>query len=534
MRISSNQIQSTGISTILNQQSQLAQTQNQLSTGQRITKPSDDPVAASRLLDLQQSLAVSQQHQSNADAATSRLNQEESILADGETQIARIRELALEGNNGSQSNDTRNMIASELKQIQEHLLQMANTQDSNGSYLFAGYQGDTRPLVRNADNTFTYNGDDGQRYIQVGTTRQVADANSGAQVYMNIKNGNGTFAVYDSASNTGTGVIDPGTVIDASAYVAQTYTVLFPQATDATDTALAAGAGSLPDDGANPTDNAQQYQLYINGVAVYTQDEGAATLTLNQLRDAINTSATNPGVVATVVDGTLHLANNPASNADITVQESLVDTGATPLDTTDTMTGYFGTVLTGDGVSDTAAGADIVYASGAADAYLVLDSTGAEVASGVYADGSQIMFNGIQTYITGSPNNGDSFTVEPSTMQDLFTTIQNLIDAFTGQISGDSKRAGLSNAVNRVLMDLDQANTNFLKIRADVGSRLAAIDSQKTVNDDTINQVQQVLSNIQDLDYASAISKLNLQMTSLQAAQQTYTKVQGLSLFNYL
>lgn len=71
-------------------------------------------------------------------------------------------------------------------------------------------------------------------------------------------------------------------------------------------------------------------------------------------------------------------------------------------------------------------------------------------------------------------------------------------------------------------------------MRATVGARLNAVDAQKDVNDGFKLQVQETLSKLQDLDYAEAVSRLNLQLTGLQAAQQSFLKIQGLSLFNFL
>jgi flagellar hook-associated protein 3 FlgL len=88
--------------------------------------------------------------------------------------------------------------------------------------------------------------------------------------------------------------------------------------------------------------------------------------------------------------------------------------------------------------------------------------------------------------------------------------------------------------MGQALNNLDQALGHVLEIRSDVGVRLSQVDNQRSINESFTLQLQDTLSDIQDVDYAEAISRLNLQLTALQAAQQTYVKVQGLSLFNYL
>lgn len=107
--------------------------------------------------------------------------------------------------------------------------------------------------------------------------------------------------------------------------------------------------------------------------------------------------------------------------------------------------------------------------------------------------------------------------------QDLFKIIYDLAAALNAN----------SPSANSVT-DLDTAMNNIIQVRANVGARLNEIDSQKQINDQFKVQMTGTLSDIQDLDYASAVSQLNLQMLGLQAAQQTFQKVQGLSLFEYI
>jgi flagellar hook-associated protein 3 FlgL len=73
-----------------------------------------------------------------------------------------------------------------------------------------------------------------------------------------------------------------------------------------------------------------------------------------------------------------------------------------------------------------------------------------------------------------------------------------------------------------------------LNVRADIGARLSAIDSQKNLSADRTLQLKTILSSVQDLDYADAMTRLNLELTSLDAAQKAFAQTQGLSLFKYL
>lgn len=129
----------------------------------------------------------------------------------------------------------------------------------------------------------------------------------------------------------------------------------------------------------------------------------------------------------------------------------------------------------------------------------------------------------------------DSFSIGPSSSQSIFATIAKLIGALEAGSNGTSgASAKLANDVGFALTNLDQASDNILRVRAQIGSRMAEIDSLSGLNEDLNLQYQQTLSQLQDLDYAKAISDLTRKQTDLQAAQQSFVRISQLSLFNYL
>jgi flagellar hook-associated protein 3 FlgL len=186
MRISTSQIHTLGVLGMLNQQVKLSQTQQQLSTGRRFLTPAEDPSGATRELDLRQTLEVNKQYQRNADQARARLDVEEGVLASATDLVQRVRELAVRGNNASLGADERAAIAVEVRQINEQLLSYANTHDANGDYLFGGYRTNDVPFTAAGGGAYTYNGDQGQRQLQIGPGRQVEVGDSGQDVFMNI------------------------------------------------------------------------------------------------------------------------------------------------------------------------------------------------------------------------------------------------------------------------------------------------------------------------------------------------------------
>ena len=185
MRISSSQIYANSVTSMLNQQSKLAATQQQLSTGQRILSPSDDPVGTVRSLELNRAQDQTEQYLRNADLLDSRLRLEESVVDSSIDVVQRIRELSIQANNDSQSNESRLSIASELRQQLDNLLSYANTKDSSGHFIFAGYQEESTPFSKSASG-YSYNGDDGQRELQIGPSRRMADGDPGSEVFMPV------------------------------------------------------------------------------------------------------------------------------------------------------------------------------------------------------------------------------------------------------------------------------------------------------------------------------------------------------------
>ena len=102
------------------------------------------------------------------------------------------------------------------------------------------------------------------------------------------------------------------------------------------------------------------------------------------------------------------------------------------------------------------------------------------------------------------------------------------------QLSTALTSAGGSQDIGQALDDLDEGLNTVLSARASVGLRMNRVDDQQSLNETFNYTLQETLSGLEDLDYAEAITKLNLQMVALQAAQQTFTKTQGMSLFNYM
>lgn len=164
------------------------------------------------------------------------------------------------------------------------------------------------------------------------------------------------------------------------------------------------------------------------------------------------------------------------------------------------------------------------------------DTSGAVNILGVqtYTEGAAISFDGLEVAITQTPLNGDSFSVTASRNQDMFSTLKDLSDTILNSAdtsAGDAQYSqGIANAINNIDRGLD----NIINVRTKVGARLNSIDAQKDDNEARSLQLTSVKSLVEDLDFAEAISKLTFQTTALQAAQQSFVRIQGLSLFNFI
>ena len=411
MRISTSWMYQQQLNTMLDQQSALAQTQNQISTGYAINVASDNPTGAAQVVELSHILAQNTQYASNINAANTRLSTESTTLTTVNNLLSSVNDIALGGINGAMSSADLNNMATQLTQYRDQLVQLANTTDGNGQALFAGTSTTTTPFVSNSSTgAVTYAGNDQQSFTAIGSGLQLASSDSGSAIFMNLAAGNGSFVASASSANTGTLVVGSNSVTDTAAWNAAT------------------AAGPLND-----------------------------TITFG--------------------------ANG---------SYSVTDAAGNP----------------------------------------VTDSSGNPV-TGTYTDGGSISFNGITINMSGTPNSGDTVKLQSDTAantQDVFTTLNNMIAALQ---SGGSSTA-ITNTLNRQLESLNQAMNAVSNAQVSVGSRIDTLQQQSSSYSDLSITYKSALSDVQNVDMASAISNLSLQSTALQASQQVFAKIQGTSLFDYL
>lgn len=407
MRISTSTMYETGTSQLGSLQSKMARTQQQLATNRRMLTAADDPIASARALEVTQSQSVNTQFGVNRENARASLSQVDLALAGTTSMIQDVQSLSIKAGNGTLSAADRESIAVELSGSLEDLLGIANSADGSGNYLFGGFKSNTVPFGQTASGA-QYLGDQGERQLQVSSSRRVAISDSGSSVFENNVTGNGTFATAASPANTGSGIVSTGSVSNAAALTGHKYELSF------------------------------------------------------------------------AVSGT-------------------------PAVTT----------------------------------YAVLDKkTGLPPAGAPgpmpYEAGKQIEFDGMALNIKGSPAAGDTFTVEPSTKQSVFTTITDLIKTLRAPASSAADLAKLNNGLKKANENLGSALDNVLSVRASVGSRMKELDTLDSAGEDLNIQYSTTLSNLQDLDMVKAISEFTQQQSQLEAAQKSFKSLSALSLFNYI
>lgn len=171
--------------------------------------------------------------------------------------------------------------------------------------------------------------------------------------------------------------------------------------------------------------------------------------------------------------------------------------------------------------------------------YKVENGDGDSVADGAYSPGEEgvrIAFDGLSMKLDGQPVADDSIAVNPADQgnTDLFTTLENAISALENPAGTEAERTALSNTLSTSMRELDNSLDNVLTVRASMGARLNELDVVDGVSSNRTLNYEQTQSDLVDLDYAAAISEYSLRQVGLQASQQTFADMKGMSLFQYL
>ena len=147
---------------------------------------------------------------------------------------------------------------------------------------------------------------------------------------------------------------------------------------------------------------------------------------------------------------------------------------------------------------------------------------------------ADISVAGVQVRVSGSPQPGDRFFIETSDRQSAFTTLDRLADSLDTIGDGTDEPAQLAVAIGAALSNIDGAVATMLQARSDIGARLNTADTTRELHGDVDLVSKKVLSELRDLDFAEAVSRLTAQSLVLEAAQRSFAKTAGLSLFSVI
>ncbi|GAB1268728.1 hypothetical protein NBRC116493_19810 [Aurantivibrio infirmus] len=534
MRISTQHIYSIADIGIAKAQQAIVKTEEQIASGKRVVNPADDPIAATVILQIRESLARTDQFRKNIDVAQNIIEREEVALDGVVNLLHRVRELTVQsGNTAVLSDSDYEAIAIEIDSRLEEMLNLANTQNPGGDYVFAGYQGGSQPFTSDGAGNYSYHGDEGSIAIQVTTNARVQVSDSGQRLFENVASAENTIRTSTSSSNQSNPpvLVSVGQVVDQATYdqfYPEDMEVTFnavanvvPAATNYTITERSTGRvivqNQLYQSGEDIVANGVSFT--ISGIPFSGTAATAATLQFG-VDAAQNFAGDETGESLTLRVGgiteTLVIGSNVTNDADIVTE---LTTGANAARLANL--GVTVNNLVSPPRFESANGLNIEIDPG--------NNSGANILAAVGINTGTASANGV----LAAP--GDKILIESENQQSLLTTLSRLSEALHGVEAGSPQtRALVEDVVANTLVVLDNAETTVNSVLGEVGARLNTLDSSRELHLDSDLLNKKVLSDIEDLDFSEAATRLSLQTFILQAAQQSFVRVSGLSLFNLL
>ena len=183
MRISTAQYYKTNADQLQARQNKVAEVQAKLGSGKQLLHPSENPSKADLISRLESGKERQAVYSKNVDAAQTRLTSEEAVLTSMTQIMHRITELTVQGSNDTLAAEDRAVIAAEVKALRDELLNLTNTKDINGNYIFSGNKVQEPAFVENSSGVVTYNGDYGRLQINVSDVRRLSINTIGPELF---------------------------------------------------------------------------------------------------------------------------------------------------------------------------------------------------------------------------------------------------------------------------------------------------------------------------------------------------------------
>ena len=183
MRVSTNQFYRVNAEQMQSTQSKVAEIQAKLGSGKQMLHPSEDPGKANLISGLVSAKERQEVYSKNVDAGETRLTAESAVLESMTSIMQRVTQLAVQSSNDTLGASDRDVIATEIKALRDELLNLTNTQDLSGSYIFSGNKTGSPAFVEDASGVVNYNGDYGRMEINVSDVRSIAINTLGSELF---------------------------------------------------------------------------------------------------------------------------------------------------------------------------------------------------------------------------------------------------------------------------------------------------------------------------------------------------------------
>ncbi|WP_339436315.1 flagellar hook-associated protein 3 [Pseudomonas sp. EL_65y_Pfl1_R32] len=540
MRISTQQYFDTSASKYQNNYSSVVKAQEQASSGVRVQTAGDDPVAAQRLLMLQQQKDMLAQSSGNISSLKSSLTNEQSILDALDKAMQAGKQLALRAG-GVTSDADRKSISVEVGALEEQVLGLLNSKDAAGNYLFSGSKTQTPPYSRNSDGTYSYQGDENELSLQVSETLTVRTGDTGKTILGGAANSSRTQSTY---------------IAPAAAPLPP---AISPPLVDDKKVAISAGLVTSGIDYTKQFADGQPYKLTFTSSTQYKvtdkdnndiTSEIAGNGTFDSTKEG-SASVNLRGVKFDITVDMTDLASGP--NADALVQGREFNLAAKPdaFNVSRTASNQSTAQLTNGNVSSAAdysstfpgnSGVLIKFSDTDPTAFKVFaqpyTADSKEIDSGVIDTATTpntITAAGVTFGLSGTPQTGDQFAAGASTQktQNALDTLSQLRQALEKPADGiPGARVKLQDALNAAVSNLTNSTTQLGNVIGSIGARENALDVQADANASIGLANTTTMSALANIDMGEAAINLTLQQTMLEASQLAFVKVSQLSLFN--
>jgi flagellar hook-associated protein 3 FlgL len=334
MRISSSQYFTLNVETMNNQQATLANMYAQISSGKALQTAADNPLGAAQAVALSTQAANLAQYTTNQSSALTSLQQEDSTLSNVTNVMQSIQSLVVNAGNGTLNDTDRTSLATQLQGYRSTLMTLANTTDSNGNYIFAGFQGGSKPFSDNPSGVgAAYAGGPGQRVVQISDNRTINVADPGSAIFQSVSSNESSPVASGALQNTGSGTISPVSVTNSSDPAnALTYTITFATTTTGTPpTTVSSYSVTVPGPTAGTTTTVTPSTPYTAGGNITVGSQTVAISGTPATNDTFTVAPANTGntdIFATL-DSLVNALKQPAdtSAAQATLQNALTTAG---------------------------------------------------------------------------------------------------------------------------------------------------------------------------------------------------------------